>query len=49
MMKRFEEMGNEMITALGFENKMVIMYWTAFENKSWAVCEKIYEKFKKRG
>lgn len=50
MKKRFEQMGNEMVSILGFENKMVIMYWMAFENKSWIVCEKIYKKFQsKRG
>lgn len=49
MEKRYERLGNEMTTALGFENKMVIMYWTAYENESWKVCEKIYNKFQKRG
>lgn len=48
-MKRFEEMGNEMITTLGFENKEVIKYWTAFEKENWQACEKIFENFSKRG
>lgn len=47
MEKRFEEMGMEMTNRLGFENRKVILYWKAFEEKRWLACELHYESFKR--
>ena len=47
MREKYEAMGNEMIRSLGFENKKVILFWKAFEEKRWLACELHYSCFKK--
>ena len=47
MREKYEAMGNEMIRSLGFENKKVILFWKAFEEKRWLACELHYNCFKK--
>ena len=47
MREKYEAMGNEMIRSLGFENKKVILFWKAFEEERWLVCELYYKCFKK--
>lgn len=46
-MTDYEAMGNEMTTALGFENKKVILYWKAFEEKRFLACNFHYKCFKR--
>lgn len=36
--KDYEKMGNEMTTALGMENKKVLLFWKAFEEKRFLAC-----------
>lgn len=36
--KDIETRGNKMTTALGFENKSVLSFWKAFEEKRFFVC-----------
>lgn len=47
MTKKYEAMGNEMTMALGFENRKVILFWKAFDEKRWIACELHYNLFKK--
>ena len=42
----YEAMGNELTTSLGFENKTVILYWKAFEEKRFLACELHYKVYK---
>ena len=37
--KDIETRGNKMTTALGFENKAVLLFWKAFEEKRFLVCD----------
>lgn len=45
-MERYLAMGNEMITALGLENKKVILFWEAYEEKRFLACDLHYMCFK---
>lgn len=47
MKERYEVMGEEMIRALGFENKRVILFWKAFEEERWLACNLHYNWFKR--
>lgn len=47
MIRNYEAMGNELTKALGLENKTVILYWKAFEEKRWLACSLHYNAFKK--
>ena len=47
MREKYEAMGNEMTRSLGFENKKVILFWKAFEEKRWLACELHYKCFEK--
>lgn len=44
-MRKYEEMGMELINKLGFENKPVIDYWTAYEKDDFEKMEKIFKKW----
>lgn len=46
-MRDYEAMGNAMTTALGFENKKVVLYWTAFEEGRFLACELLFKSFEK--
>ena len=42
----YEAMGNELTTSLGLENRTVILYWKAFEEKRFFACELHYQAYK---
>ena len=42
----YEAMGNELTTSLGLENRTVILYWKAFEEKRFFDCELHYQVYK---
>lgn len=46
-MDKYFAMGEEMTKALGFENKKVILFWKAYEEKRFVACDLHYKCFKK--